>query len=142
MDKSTNSCIRVTQENSIESSLQNSLPYILLQMVYANYCAPYPKWSCVKHKANIWYPCYITSLCSRTFYFLLLSPMINVVTIPSDVTNVAVWPITSNPNPRVLRIGKCKIIKIKNKNKKENKNEVHCFVLLHLRASNNTIYPR
>ena len=38
-----NSCIRETQENSIKSSLQNSLPYILLQMVHANYCAPYSK---------------------------------------------------------------------------------------------------
>ena len=31
------------QENSIKSFLQNSLPYILLQMVCANYCAPYSK---------------------------------------------------------------------------------------------------
>ena len=38
-----NSYIEVTQENSIKSSLQNSLLYILLQMVRANYCAPYPK---------------------------------------------------------------------------------------------------
>ena len=37
------SCIRETHENSIRNSLQNSLPYILLQMVCANYCAPYPK---------------------------------------------------------------------------------------------------
>jgi len=53
------------------------------------------------------------SLYFRTFYSLLSSPMINVVTIPSDVTNVTVWQITSNPNPRVLKIEKCKIIKIK-----------------------------
>jgi len=33
----------VTQENLIESSLQNSLPYILLQMVCVRYCASYPK---------------------------------------------------------------------------------------------------
>ena len=33
----------VTQENSIENSLQNSLSYILLQMVHANYCVSYPK---------------------------------------------------------------------------------------------------
>jgi len=32
--------------------------------------------------------------------------VINVVTIPSDVTDVTVWPITSNPSPRVLKIGK------------------------------------
>jgi len=38
-----NSCIRETQENLIKSSLQNSLPYILLLLVHANYYAPYPK---------------------------------------------------------------------------------------------------
>jgi len=38
-----NSYIRETQENSIKSSLQNSLPYILLQMVHPNYYALYPK---------------------------------------------------------------------------------------------------
>jgi len=39
-----NSCIGVTQENLIEFLIQSSLPYILLLMVRANYCAPYPKW--------------------------------------------------------------------------------------------------
>ena len=38
-----NSCIGVTQENSIEFLVQSSLPYILVPMVCANYCAPYPK---------------------------------------------------------------------------------------------------
>ena len=56
-------------------------------MVHANYYAPYPKQPCVKHEANMWCPCYITLFCSRTFYFFLLSPVINVVTIPSDVTD-------------------------------------------------------
>ena len=32
----------VIQENSIESSLQNSLSYIPLQIVHASYCASYP----------------------------------------------------------------------------------------------------
>jgi len=36
-------CIRLTQENSIEFLVQSSLPYILVSMVCANYCAPYPK---------------------------------------------------------------------------------------------------
>ena len=99
----------VTQENLIESSLQNSLPDILLQIVYARYCAFYPKWLCVKHEANIWCPCYITSFCSKTFYSLLSSSIINVVTTPSDVTDVTVWLITSNPNSRVLKIEKWKI---------------------------------
>jgi len=109
LDKSTNSCIRVTQENSIESSLQNNLLYILLQMVYARYCTSYPKWPCVKHEANMQCPCCMTSFCFRTFYFFLSSPMINTVTTPSDVTDVTLWQITSNPNPRVLKIEKWKI---------------------------------
>jgi len=83
-----NSCIRETQENSIRNSLQNSLPYILLQMVYGNYCAPYPKWLCVKHEANMWSPCCMMLSCFRTFYDFLLSPIINIVTTSSDVTDV------------------------------------------------------
>ena len=108
----------ITQENLIESSLQNNLSYILLQMVCARYCVFYPKWLCVKHEANIWCPYCMTLFCSRTFYSLLLSSVINVVTTPSDVTDVTVWPITSNPNPRVLKIEKSKI------NQKENKRKL------------------
>ena len=37
-----NSCIRETQENSIEFLVQSSLPYILLLIVRAYCCAPYP----------------------------------------------------------------------------------------------------
>jgi len=114
----------VTQENSIKSSLQNSLLYILLQMVCASYCTPYPKWPCVKHEANIRYPCCMTSFCSRTFYFLLLNPVINVVTTPSDVT---VWPITSNPNPRVLKIEKWKITWNENKIRKKMKKKLSLY---------------
>ena len=44
--------------------------------------------------------------------------MIYVVTILSDVTDVINH---SNPNPRVLKIEKYKIIQKKNKNEKENK---------------------
>ena len=94
----------ITQENLIESSLQNSLSYILLQIVYARYCASYSKWLCVNYEANMWCPCCMTSFCSRTFYFFFLSPVINVMTILSDVTDVTVWPITSISNPRVLKI--------------------------------------
>ena len=104
----------VIQENSIESSLQNSLSYILLQMVRASYCVPYPKWPCVKHKANMWCPCCMMSLCSRTFYSLLLSPVISVVTTPSDVTAVTLWPITSTP---ILWVLKIKTMKNKSKRK-------------------------
>ena len=63
----------------------------------------------------MWCPCGMTSFCSRIFYSLFSSSMINVVTIPSDVTDVTVWLITSNPNPQVLKIEKWKI------NWKENK---------------------
>ena len=38
-----NSCIRETQENSIEFQVQSNLSYILIPMVRANYGAPYPK---------------------------------------------------------------------------------------------------
>ena len=38
-----NLCIRVTQENLIEISLQTNLSYILLLMVHAYYCTPYSK---------------------------------------------------------------------------------------------------
>ena len=37
-----NSCIREIQENLIEFLVQSSLPYILLHMVHAHYCASYP----------------------------------------------------------------------------------------------------
>ena len=56
-------------------------------------------------------------ICSKLFYFFLLSLVINVVTLLSDVTDVTVWPITSNSNPRVLKIEKYKIIEMKMKNK-------------------------
>ena len=93
-------------------------------MVHARYCASYSKWPCVKHEANIWCPCGMISFCSRTFYSLLSSPMINVVTIPLDVTYVTVWLITSNPNPQVLKIEKWKINWKENKNEKENKKKL------------------
>jgi len=67
----------------------------------------------------MWYSYYMILLCSRTFYFLLLSLVINVVTTPLDVTYVTVWPITSNPNTRVLKIEKWnKSKRNENKNKK------------------------
>ena len=57
-----NSCISLIQENSIEIPLQTGLPYILLPMVHANYCAPYPKQPCVVHEINMWYSCCMMSL--------------------------------------------------------------------------------
>ena len=95
-----NSYIGVTQENSIEFLIQSSLPYILLPMVCASYCAPYPKWPWVWHEASMCCPCCMTSLCSRTFYFLLPSPVISLV------TDVTVWLI--NPNPSCSKNRKMK----------------------------------
>ena len=59
-------------------------------MVHARCCASYPKRPCVKHEANMWCPCCMMSFCSRTFYSLLSSSVINAMTTPSDVTNVTV----------------------------------------------------
>ena len=80
-----NSCIGVTQENSIEFQVQSGLPYILISMVHANYCAPYPKWPWVIHEANMWCSCCMTSLCSSSFHFLLLSLVIGLVTTLSTL---------------------------------------------------------
>jgi len=90
-----NSCIGVTQENSIEFLVQSSLSYILVPMVCANYCAPYPKWPGVLHEVSMCCPCCMMSLCSRTFYFILLSPVISLVTMPSNCD----WcdSVTDNP---------------------------------------------
>ena len=111
----------------IESFLQNSLLYILLQMVYARYCASYPKWPCVKHEANMWCPCCMISFCFRIFYSFFLSSVINAVTTPSGVTGVTVWQITSNPNPRVLKIEKWKINWKENKMRKKIKKTKFIF---------------
>ena len=85
----------VTQENSIEFQVQSSLPYILIPLVCANYCAPYPKWPWVIHEANMWCPCCMMSLCSSSFYFILLSTIISLVTTPSTCD----WcdSVTDNP---------------------------------------------
>ena len=84
LDKRINSYIGVIQENSIEILLQTSLPYMLLLIVCASYCAPYSKRPYVEHEANMWCSYYMTLFGSRTFYFFLSSPVINVVTILSD----------------------------------------------------------
>ena len=56
-------------------------------MVCANYCAPYPKQPYVIHEVNMVSMLYDVT-CSRTFYNFPLSSVINVVTIPSNVTDV------------------------------------------------------
>ena len=77
----------------------------------------------------MWCPCCMMSLCSRIFYFFFSSLVINVVTTWSNVTDVIVWPITSNPNPRVLKIEKYEIILKEIENK--NKNKVYRFISLY-----------
>ena len=67
--------------------------------------------------------------CSKIFYFLLLSLVINVVTTLLDVTDVTVWPITSNPNPRVLKIEQCKVIKKKIKWNEKEENKLKSLIL-------------
>jgi len=57
VSQSEEPCIGLIPENSIESSLQSSLPYISIHMVCASYCASYPKVPCVRHEVNIWYIC-------------------------------------------------------------------------------------
>ena len=103
----------VTQENSIEFLVQSSLLYILLLMVHARYCAPYPKWLCVWHEANMCCPCCMMSLYSKTFYSILSSSMISLV------TDVTVWQI--NPNPSCSKNRKRKEKEKENKVKRENK---------------------
>jgi len=97
-------------------------------MVHARCCTSYPKWPCFKHEANMWYLCCMTSFCSKTFYFLLLSLIISVVTTPSDVS---VWLITFNPNSRVLKIEKWKINWRENKMRKKIKKKLspHSLIL-------------
>jgi len=55
------------RELNTELFLQTSLPYIVLQMVRANYCAPYPKQLCVVHEANMWCPCCMMSFVLESF---------------------------------------------------------------------------
>ena len=49
-------------------------------MVHAHYCAPYPKQPYVEYEVNICYDI----ICSRTFYSVLPSLVINSVTTPLD----------------------------------------------------------
>ena len=49
------------QENLIKIPLQTSLSYILLPMVHAHYCAPYPKQPDIEYEVNMWYPYCMTS---------------------------------------------------------------------------------
>ena len=92
-----NSCIRETPENSIEFLVQSSLPYILLLMVYAHYCVPYPndhvydmRPTCVVHV--VW--CHFILEPSTPFPYVPLSVLWLCHQVVTDVT---AWPI--NPSP-------------------------------------------
>ena len=49
VDQEKEPCIGLIQENSIENSVQDGLPFIPIYIVYASYCAPYPKLPCISH---------------------------------------------------------------------------------------------
>jgi len=114
-----NSCIGVTQENLIEIPLQTNLPYILLTMVCAHYCAPYPKWPCIEHEVNMCYPCCMTSFVLKPFTPFFQVSWSMLWPHHQIVTDVSVWPITSNPSCSKNR--KWKINRKENKNKNEKK---------------------
>ena len=99
----------VTQENSIEIPLQSSLSYILLPIVHAYYCAPYPNWLYVEHKANMCYLYCMTSLVLdpfTKFSYVLWSVLWLRHQIVTDVT---AWPINSNPSYSKNRKSKNKL---------------------------------
>jgi len=108
------SCIRLTQENSIENSVQDCLPYILIPNGPCKLFLAYPKWPCVCLKVNMYYHTLYDIISSRIFYVLLC--VMWLVTVLSDVTCcVTAWSYYSNPNPS----SKNRIRKIKSKKKIE-----------------------
>ena len=88
----------VTQENSIEFLVQSSLPYILLLMVHAHYCAPYPN----DHVYNMRPACVVHAVwrhfvpeSSTSFSYI---PWSVLWLCHQVVTDVTVWLITPNPS--------------------------------------------
>jgi len=64
-------CIGLTQENSVENSVQDCLPYIQIPNNLCELFLAYSKWPCVCLKVNIYTICYmISSLseCSTSFH--------------------------------------------------------------------------
>ena len=85
------SCIGLTQENSIENSVQDCLPYIQIPNGPCKLFLAYPKWPCVCLKINI-----CITHCMTSSFQNFLCPL----TISSDVTYcVTAWSYHSNPNP-------------------------------------------
>jgi len=88
------------------------LPYILLPMVCAHYCAPYPKRPCVEHEASICCPCCMMSLVlepSTKFSYVSWSVLWLYHQVVTDVT---AWHINPNPSCSKNR-------KYKNKSKRQ-----------------------
>ena len=54
-------CIGFTQENSIENSVQDCLPYIHIPNGPCELFLAYPKWPCVCLKVNMYFTCFIIS---------------------------------------------------------------------------------
>ena len=67
-------CIGFTQENSIENSVQDGLPYIRIPNGLCKLFLSYPKRPCVCLKVNMCFTCCII----LSFQNLLLSPMCHV----------------------------------------------------------------
>jgi len=77
VENKNNPCIRETQENSIENSVQDSLPHIQIPNGICELNLAYSKWLCVLH--IVWrYP-------SRTFYVLLCVSWLVTITNPNPV---------------------------------------------------------
>ena len=87
--KKKNLVLELIQENLIENSVQNSLPYILNLHSLCQLLLTYPKQLCISLKINI---CYI--YCIISSFQNLLRPSINHITydyycdLLSDVTDV------------------------------------------------------
>jgi len=109
-------CIRLTQENLIENSVQDCLPYILIPNGPCELFLAYPKWPCVCLKINM---C-CTHCMMSSFQNLLHPSMCHVIVImSSDVTCcVTAWSCHSNPNPSSKNRIKEKKIKMSKENKK------------------------
>ena len=115
----------VTQENLIEFLVQSSLPYILLLMVHAHYCAPYPN----DHVYDM-RPTYVVHVVWHHFIPELSTPFSQVSwsvlwLCHQLMTDVTVWLI--NPNLSCSKNRKIKEKRKKNKItwKEKIKNKVH-----------------
>ena len=62
-------CIRLTQENSIENSLQNCLPFILKAHGPCYVLLAYPKQPCIYFKANMHCACYMILFFEHLLHF-------------------------------------------------------------------------